>query len=136
MTPREPIRVLLDTNFLMLPIRFSVDIQSELGRIVESSFEMVTTPAVVNELLRLKNQVKPSEVKEIDFALVNAEGIKKLDDTLKSEEDVDDQLLRLAKSRRIVVATTDAGLRRRIRSAGFPVIYMRQRRYIAIDGII
>ncbi len=136
MTPREPIRVLLDTNFLMLPIRFSVDIKSELGRIVESSFKLVTTLAVVDELLRLKHQVKPGEVKEIDFALATAEGIEKIDDILGPKEDVDDQLIRLARSRGVVVATTDADLRRRLRKAYLPVIYMRQSRYLAIDGII
>ncbi|HIH88115.1 TPA: twitching motility protein PilT [Candidatus Bathyarchaeota archaeon] len=136
MTPRETIRVLLDTNFLMLPLRFGVDIKSELGRIVESSFKLVTTLAVVDELLRLKHQVKPGKVKEIDFALATAEGIEKIDDALGPKEDVDDQLIRLAESRGVVVATTDAELRRRLRKAFLPVIYMRQSRYLAIDGII
>ena len=136
MTSREPIRVLLDTNFLMVPLRFGVDIKSELGRIVESSFKLATTLAVVDELLRLKHQVKPGEVKEIDFALATAEGIEKIDDVLGPKEDVDDQLIRLAGSRGVVVATTDTELRRRLRKACLPAIYMRQSRYLAIDGII
>ena len=92
MTLRKPIRVLLDTNFLMLPLRFGVDIKSEIGRIVEASFTLVTTSAIVDELKRLKTQVKPAEVKEIDFAINLTETLEKIDDVSKPREDVDDQL--------------------------------------------
>ena len=136
MTLRKPIRVLLDTNFLMLPLRFGVDIKSEIGRIIEASFALVTTPAVIDELKRLKTQVKPNEEKEIDFALTLAEGVEKIDDILRPREDVDDQLLRLAAQDGCVVATTDTELRKRLRNKGLPVIFLRQSRYLAIDGII
>ncbi len=136
MAPREPIRVLLDTNFLMLPVRFGIDIRSELGRIIEASFSLATTPAVLDELRRLKANVKTRESKNIDFGLAMAESMEKLDDTLRPEEDVDDQLVRLSEREGLVVATTDAELRRRIRREGHPVVFMRQRRYLAIDGII
>jgi rRNA-processing protein FCF1 len=136
MTPRKQIRVILDTNFLMVPVRFGVDIKSEIGRIVEASFILTTTPAVVDELRRIKNQVKPSEVKDVDFALSLAETLKKIDDVLTLGEDVDDQLLRLAGSGGFLVATTDAELRRRLRSKGLPAIYLRQSRFLAIDGLI
>jgi hypothetical protein len=136
MTLRKPIRVLLDTNFLMLPLRFGVDIKSEIGRIVEASFTLVTTSAIVDELKRLKTQVKPAEVKEIDFAINLTETLEKIDDVSKPREDVDDQLVRLADRDGYVVATTDAELRRRLRSRGLPVIFLRQSRYLAIDGII
>lgn len=136
MTTRKPIRVLLDTNFLMLPIRFGVDIQSELGRVLEASFTMATTPAVVDELKRLRTRVKPNKVKEIDFALTLVECVEKIDDVLRPQEDVDDQLLRLAKLSGCIVATTDIELRKRLRAGGLPVLFLRQSRYLAINGII
>lgn len=136
MTPRAPIRVLLDTNFLILPIRFGIDIRSELGRILEASFSLATTPAVLDELRRLKKNVKTGELKHIEFALALAEGMEKIDDVIGTEEDVDDQLVRLSEREGLIVATTDAELRRRIRRQGRPVVFMRQRRYLAFDGII
>jgi uncharacterized protein len=136
MTPRSPIRVILDTNFLMLPLRFGVDIRSELGRILETSFSLATTPAVLDELRRLKKNVRTSELKHIEFALTSAEGMEKIDDDIGPEEDVDDQLVRLSEREGLIVATTDAELRRRIRRQGRPVVFMRQRRYLTIDGII
>jgi hypothetical protein len=136
MTPRKQIRVLLDTNFLMLPVRFGVDIKSEIGRIVEASFILATTPAVVDELSRIKKQVKPSEVKDVDFAINLTETLEKISDVSEPGEDVDDQLLRLASSGGYLIATTDTELRKRLRSKGLPVIFLRQSRFLAIDGII
>jgi rRNA-processing protein FCF1 len=136
MNARKPLRVLLDTNFLMLPTRIGVDIRRELERVIDASFSLATTPAVLDELRRLKVNVKTRELKNIEFALTMAEGIEKLRDSLGPEEDVDDQLVRLSDQEGLVVATTDAELRRRIRRLGHPVVFLRQRRYLAIDGLI
>lgn len=136
MAPRKPLRVLLDTNFLMLPVRFGIDLRPELGRVLEVSFSLATTPAVLDELRRLRKNVKTRELKNIEYALAMAEGMEKLDDILCLGEDVDDQLVRLAEMEGVIVATTDSELRRRIRKKCRPVVFMRQRRILSIDGII
>jgi hypothetical protein len=136
MPTREPILVLLDTNFLMVSIRFGVDIDSELGRIIETSFKLATTTAIVNELKWLKTRVKPSEEKEINFALALAERIAILDEKLEPGEEVDDQLIRIAAQEGYVVATSDAELRRRLRVKSIPVVYLRQKRHLAVDGLV
>jgi rRNA-processing protein FCF1 len=120
----------------MLPIRFGVDLRPELGRVIEASFSLATTPAVLDELRRLKKNVKTRESKYIDFALASAEGMEKLDTVLLPEEDVDDQLVRLSEQEDLIVATTDSELRKRIRKKGKPVVFLRQRRFLSIDGII
>jgi len=136
MTTRKPIQILMDTNFLMVPIRFGVDYQAEIERIIEASFILVTIPAVVEELKQLRMSVKVGELKEIDFALALAEKITVIDEILAPGEKVDDQLIRVAKREGCVVATTDSELRRRLRSTGLPVIFLRQARYLVIDGLI
>jgi hypothetical protein len=136
LTPRKVLTVVLDTNFLLVPIRFGVDIQTEMARVIEASFVLATTPAVVEELKRLETKVKPAEVKEISFALGIVSKIEVVDDILAPGEDVDDQLLRLADKNGYIVATTDAGLRRRLRDKGLPVVFLRQTRHLAIEGLI
>lgn len=136
MPTREPTLVLLDTNFLMVSIRFGVDVEAELNRIIESSFKLATTTAIVDELRWLKTRVKPGEEKEIDFALAFAERITILDEKLKPGEEVDRHLIRLAASGGSVVATTDSELRRLLREKSIPVVYLRQRRHLAVDGLI
>lgn len=136
MSTRKPIQILMDTNFLMVPIRFGVNYQAEIERIIEAAFILVTTPAVVEELKQLRTSVKVGELKEIEFALALAEKITVIDESLAPEEKVDDQLIRIAKRGSCVVATTDSELRRRLRSAGLPVIFLRQARYLVIEGLI
>jgi rRNA-processing protein FCF1 len=136
MTTRKPIQILIDTNFLMVPIRFGVDYQAEIERIIEASFILITTPAVVEELKQLRMSVKVGELKEIDFALTQAEKITVIDEILAPGEKVDDQLIRIAKREGCVVATTDSELRRRLRRAGLPVIFLRQARYLVIEGLV
>jgi len=136
MTTRKPIQILMDTNFLMVPIRFGVDYQAEIERIIEASFILVTISAVVEELKQLRTSVKVGELKEIDFALALAEKITVIDEILAPGEKVDDQLIRVAKREGCVVATTDSELRRRLRRAGIPVIFLRQARYLVLDGLI
>jgi len=136
MTTRRSIQILLDTNFLMVPIRFGVDYQAEIERIIGASFILVTTPAVVDELKQLKKNVKIGELKEINFALNLAEKITIIDEILAPGEKVDDQLIRIAQREGCVVATTDSELRRRLRRAGLPVIFLRQTRHLVIEGLI
>jgi hypothetical protein len=136
LTTRKALTVVLDTNFILIPIRFGVDIRAELGRVVEASFVLAVTPAVLEELRRLEDKVKSSEVKDIRFALDTASEMKVIDDVLAEGEEVDDQLLRLAVERGHIVATTDAGLRRRLREKGLPVVFMRQGRHLALEGLI
>ena len=136
MAPRKVLTVVLDTNFLLIPIRFGVDVRAELGRVVEASFVLTVTPAVIEELRRLENKVKAAEAKDIRFALDFASQMKVIDDILAEGEEVDDQLLRLAVERGYIVATTDAGLRRRLREKGLPVVFLRQGRHLSIEGLI
>jgi hypothetical protein len=133
---RKALTVVLDTNFLLIPIRFGVDIRAELGRVVEASFVLTVTPAVLEELRRLEDKVKASEAKDIRFALDFASQMKVIDDILAEGEEVDDQLLRLAVERGYIVATTDGGLRRRLREKGLTVVFMRQGRHLALEGLI
>ena len=136
MPTREPTLVLLDTNFLMVSIRFGVDVEAELNRIIESSLKIATTTAIVDELRWLKTRVKPGEEKEIDFALAFAGRITVLNEALGPGEEVDDQLIRLASREGSIVATTDAELRRRLRERFIPIVYLRQRRHLVVDGLI
>jgi rRNA-processing protein FCF1 len=48
---------------------------------------------------------------------------------------VDDSLVRVAKENGFYVATADAQLRRRCRGEGVPVIFLRQRSHLALDGL-
>jgi len=128
--------VILDSNFLFIPLKFGVDIFEELQRLTGGLVRCVVPSPVVEELRRLRRDAKPSLRKEIDFALTLAERCEKVDVPAEAGEAVDDALIHLAKRWRCPVATNDAELRRKLRAEGIPVIYLRQRAYLEADGII
>ena len=43
-------KVILDTNFFMVPEKFKIDVFGELDRIIDEKYELITIDSVINEL--------------------------------------------------------------------------------------
>jgi len=127
------IPVLLDSSFLFIPLEEGVDIYSELERLLGLPRCLVPKP-VLEELKRLRDTASPSEARRINLALRMAERCETLNVELEEGEEVDDLLLRLARELKCPVATKDGELRKRLRREGIPVIYLRQRAYLEMEG--
>lgn len=128
--------VVLDSNFLFIPLRFGLDIFDELHRLLGEPLRILVPKPVIEELRLLRLDAKPSFVKEIDFAVGLVERCEVLDENLDPGENVDDFILRITSRTGYPVATNDADLRQRLRAVGVPVVYMRQRAFLEIDGNI
>lgn len=135
MTPKKTLKVLLDTNFLMIPIRFGVDIFSEMTGLLEVVVEPVVTQSVLDEIHLLLQGAKPSFSRELEFALKMSSQCTVIDDKRRLHEKVDDSLIRIAMDNGFIVGTTDADLRRKLRAAGVPALYLRQSNRLCIEGI-
>lgn len=133
---KRSIPVTIDSNFLFIPLQFGVDIFEELRRLLGGSVRCVVPSAVLAELQLLRRNAKPSVKKRIDFALSLAERCEKVEVDVEDGETVDDSIVRLAKLLRCPVATNDAELRRRLRAKKIPVIYLRQKAYLEMDGVV
>lgn len=134
---KAPLIIIFDTNFLLLPIRFGIDVFDQLDMLLDIAYEPTITKSVLKELDSLKKGGQPSFKKEISFVLSNLSKYKIIDDdNSNNDEDVDSKLLRLAKENSYIVATTDNELRQRLRNEGIPVIYLRQKNHLALDGYI
>ena len=129
-----PPRILFDTNFLMIPLRFGVDVFEEAERVLNQPPEFYVTRSVLKEIEHLKQDAGPSFVKELSFAEKIAERCIVLEVEVEDGETVDDSILRTAKNKRFIVGTTDAELRKKLRDAGVKVLVLRQRRYLEIMG--
>ena len=128
--------VIIDSNFLFIPLKFGVDIFSEFERLLGGFVRYVVPSPVIGELKLLKSCAKPSMEKKIEFALALSERCEKIEETAKSGETVDDVIIRLAKDWNCPVATNDTELRRRLRREGIAVIFLRQQSYLEVEGII
>ena len=117
----------------MIPFQFNVDIIDELEKALPS-YKLITTQFVINELKGLKRNQKGKTRVEAGLALKYAQSskIKIKNISLQEKETVDDALIRVSK----VLATNDKELKQRAKNQGRTIVYLRQKRYVAVDGYI
>ena len=129
----ESKEVVIDTNFFMVPFQFNVDIIDELEE-ARPSYELTCPIFVINGLKGLirNNEGKIRLNADLALKLANSSNIEIKDISLENNETVDDALLRVSE----VLATNDIELKKRARKKGITVAYLRQKKYIAIDGKI
>lgn len=125
-------QVIADTSFLMIPGMFGIDVVSELERLLDRRCKLVIPSPVMGELKRISQRGKPKEQVAARVGLLLA----KRGALVKAKGGADESVLKLATDKRGVVGTTDAALRRELRRHGVPVIYLRQRSHLAVDGWI
>ena len=125
-------RIIADTNFLMLPGTLGVDIMRELERLVERRFELLVPSPVIKELEQISTHGSPKErtAARIGLSLARHGAV------VRMRGDADDCIVRLAAKKGYVVGTTDSELRRRLRRLGVSVIYLRKRSHLVVDGHI
>ena len=125
--------VVIDTNFFMVPFQFNVDIITELEKVLPS-YKLTTPSFVINELKGLKrnNKGKIRLNANLALKLANSSKVEIKDISLLENETVDDALLRVSE----VLATNDIELKNRAKDKGITVAYLRQKRYIAVEGKI
>ena len=125
--------VVIDTNFFMVPFQFNVDIITELEKLLPS-YKLTTPSFVINELKGLKNNNKGKIRLNANLALklANSSKIEIKDISLLENETVDDALLRVSE----VLATNDIDLKNRAKNKGITIVYLRQKKYIVVEGKI
>ena len=125
--------VVIDTNFFMVPFQFNVDIITELENKLPS-YKLITPSFVINELKGLKrnNKGKVRINANLALKLANSSKVEIKDISLLENETVDDALLRVSE----VLATNDIELKNRAKDKGIIVVYLRQKKYIAVEGKI
>ena len=130
------VKILLHTNFLFIPLQLKIDIFSEINRLINFKYEMIILKASIDELKSLYKSASIYRKKQIEFVLKQTEKIKIVDYT---DEDgtVDELILKFASTHsNVIVATNDQNLRRKLRKKHVPVIYVRQKKTLGLDGEI
>jgi rRNA-processing protein FCF1 len=119
-------RFLLDTNFLLIPGKFRVDVFSELQGFGKP--ELFTLDLVVAELERLaSSRGRDSKHARLALELIRKKGIHVLE---ARGTDTDQELERLASEQDLAVCTQDRALQRRLRNEGILVIFLRQNSFL------
>jgi rRNA-processing protein FCF1 len=120
------VKVVLDTNALMVPEQFGVDIFSELLRL--GYVEWQVPAAVLGELRSLaKIADKGRDKIAARVALGLAEGCSTVGE---DNFDADQAIVDLAMKTGAAVFTNDKALKKRLFSKGITVVYLRQGQYL------
>jgi len=133
-------KVIVDTNALLIPGEFGVDIFEELERL---GYEHVIVPeAVLSELDRLRHRpdLKGKEKRaakighslvlkyvqeEHDRCMVTINKEEEKSREQERERDVDELIVKMALKHKAAVLTSDEPLRRKLSKAGIATVYLR-----------
>lgn len=129
-----PVKVILDSNFLMAPFQFHVDVFDELEYLLQKKIDFIVPSAVKLELTTISSRGGEGAA-EASLALQLASRCRVVDVNLQPNETVDDAILKAAQKLTAVVATNDIELRKRLRDINVPVVYLRDKSKLEIEGI-
>ena len=135
--------VLLDTNFLLVPWQFGVDIFSELERICDFPFEPAVLAETVGELERLVSDKATSasdrKAARLGLQLIKAKCVRVIGPDRKVFKSADKAILEFASAtakktgQQVAVATQDKELKMKLKAKGVTVAVLRQKRYVMLD---
>ena len=132
---KQPLKVIADSNALFVPLEFKIDIFTELLGLLNRNFELVLLSPVKKELETLASQGSPKIRRNAAFALSLSDKCVFVSVPEKPNEQTDDAILRIAKKWNSLVFTNDKLLRMKLRDISVPVIYVRQKSRLEIDGL-
>lgn len=124
-------QIILDTNFLLIPAQFKVDIFSEIERIIDAKYELAVLSTTIAELEKATKQGKgkDKDAARIALQLIDAKKIRKLQTT---QTYVDKAILDIAAKDKTIVATQDRELKRKLKKQSIPVIVMRRKSHLEL----
>ncbi|MCW4010797.1 MAG: hypothetical protein NWF05_09290 [Candidatus Bathyarchaeota archaeon] len=133
---KQPLKVIADSNALFIPLQFKLDIFAELERLLNRNFQLVLLSPVKRELETLARENSPKMRRNAVFALQLAQKCAYVNVPKKQKEQTDDAIIRIAKAWNVPVFTNDKELKRKLRDISMPVIYLREKSRLELDGLI
>jgi rRNA-processing protein FCF1 len=130
------LKVILDSNFLFIPLQFRIDIFEEIRNLLNQNFELIVLSTTRRELQKMAEQGSPKLRKQAAMALKLTEKCHIIDVEKSLEETNDEVIVRVAALWRSPVATNDGELRRKLRSRDIPVVFLRGKSRLELDGVL
>ena len=115
------VKIIMDTNFVIIPFLFKVDIYSEITRLVDEKYELCFPDICEAELAKLK-ECKASK------ALMETKNVKIIKvDRIKN---VDNSIIEYAKKEKSIIATQDQGIKRIAKQENLEILTLRSKKYL------
>lgn len=130
------LKVIFDSNFFFIPLQVKVDIFSEMMNLLSQKYEPIILSTSLEELRKIAQKGAPKLRKQAAMALKLAEKCRVFDVKKSRDETNDDVVMRIAVQWRSPVATNDRELRRRLREQNLPVIFLRGKNRLELEGAL
>jgi len=123
-------RIILDTNFLLIPGQFKVDIFEEIRRISDFKYELCIIDKSMDELKKIieTQKQKNRQAAKIALQLIKMRRIAQIK---TGEGNVDNLILELL-DKDYILATQDALLRKIAVKKGIKVMFLRSKKYLVL----
>lgn len=119
----------------MMMIQLGVDVVEELKLLLPSYYDLIVPSIVIDELVSLKKKVKGKDKIACSIALQIAQSDDFIIAYVDKTDHVDNMLLNLCTDMD-VLCTNDKILRKRAKKRGITVVYLRQHRFLEVDGYV
>ncbi len=121
-------KILLDTNFLLIPGLFKLDIFEEIRRIADFPYKLCILAKSIDELEKIikEQRGKNKRAAELARQLIKSKDLNIM--TLNSGKSVDDLLFELKEE--YIIATQDKELKKRIKNN---IIVLKQKKYLKLE---
>lgn len=123
-------KIIVDTNFLMIPGQFKVDVFSEIDRVCDFSYHIIIIDKSRQELERLSEGTgKKARAARLALKLLKQKKIKAVK---TKDKHADDAIVNLA-GKDTLVATQDKELKKRVKEKGAKIITLRSKSRLIIQ---
>ncbi len=121
-------KIILDTNFLLIPAQFKVDIFSELDKL--GTNQLYILDRTLEELTDIvkKQSLKNKKAAKLALSLIKFKKIKII--KTKTTNKTDDLIVEIAKKKKNTVATQDKLLKQKLNENKVKIITLRQKKYL------
>lgn len=122
-------KVLLDTNFLLVPYQFKIDVFTKIEELLEQPHQFIVPSGVIGELEKLgKGKGKEGAAARLGLKLIAHN--KPI--VVESEGNVDSWILGYAGKTGVIVATNDRKLRVKLKKNRVKVISLLSRSKVGV----
>jgi len=130
------LKVILDSNFLLIPAQFKIDVFESMMSLLNQRHEPTILSTTLHELQTIGQKGPPKLRKQAQIALKLAEKCRIVKVEKSRDETNDDVIIRIAAEWRSPVATNDRELRKRLRDRNIPVIFLRGKSRLESEGAL
>lgn len=127
-------KIIVDTNFLLIPSVFKVDIFTEIQRICPFRYEIHVLNGVIDELNKIveKQRGRDREAASLALQLIKRKHLKIV---IGNQGKTVDEIIVGMADKDTIVATQDGALKRRLQEKNIPLIVLRQKKYLSLVGV-